>query len=75
MKFGDEAAKKLEFPNIAHTPIVKLRFLLAGKEFGYPGFNGQVTSILLGATEGVFLQDEAGINRILDKLPKPEEFN
>jgi hypothetical protein len=40
LKFGDEAPKKLEFQNIAHTPIVKLRFLLAGKEFGYPGFNG-----------------------------------
>lgn len=48
-----------------HPEIEKFKFIVAGKQFGYPGFNGQIANIHLGLGRGSFMDTEAEFNQWL----------
>lgn len=75
VKYGSEEAKKVEFVNMIHPPIVALRFTAAGKDKWHPGFNGQFYKVFAVCQEGIFIDDVAQLNKVLDTLKKPSDYN
>lgn len=49
IKFGNAEPIFIKFDNVKHDPVFKLKFILAGKQFAYPGFNGQIASVVICA--------------------------
>ncbi len=71
MKYGKESPKKIEFLDVVHPFVMKLRFLLGGKHLTYPGFNGQFTRIIASTNYGIYADDPSNLNM----GDKPDDFN
>lgn len=41
----------------------------------YAAYNGQFAGILFSIGEGIFLSDETALEKLLDKLKKPNDYS
>ena len=58
--------------SVVHPEISYFKFKLAGKEFSYPSFNGQITSIALRVGKGAYIGDLNGLKKYMDTIgPQP----
>lgn len=74
LKFGDSKIEKLVVA-ATHTVPTYLRFYLSGSQFTYVPFNGQFSDLMLSVNKGVFIPDEESLEKLLQKVKKPSDFN
>lgn len=43
--------------DVQHPVITYFKFILAGQQFGYPGFNGQFAAVNVKAGPGAFIDN------------------
>jgi hypothetical protein len=74
MKYSNADPHRHQYDNI-HPPLNKFRFIIGGKQFAYPGFNGQVTKVYLGVGRGAFIDSLEELGAWMDsqaKIPRAD---
>jgi hypothetical protein len=64
VKYGTAKTKQTNLILIQTPPSV-LKFLLGGKEFSYPGFNGQIARVIVSTSQGVYKSDVKDIEELI----------
>ncbi|CAK56140.1 unnamed protein product (macronuclear) [Paramecium tetraurelia] len=73
LKYGDE--KPVRYQQAAtHVPPSFLQFYLGGKDF-YSSWNGQFSDVMVSASKGIFIDDEATLTKHLSGFKMPAQFN
>ena len=52
-----------------------MRYYLGRNDGTYPSYNGQVTEAYVSAGDGIFIENEDGLNAWLKTVKKPDDFN
>ncbi|CAD8058815.1 unnamed protein product [Paramecium sonneborni] len=74
IKFGEGKVIKGVIPAIHQSPIF-LQLYIGGNNMNYAAYNGQFAGIVFSIGEGIFLQNETDLERLLDKLKKPNDYS
>lgn len=56
-------------------PPSVLKFIVGGREFTYPGFNGQIVSIVSSTAPGVYKSKESDIADMIKVNPQPPVYS
>lgn len=70
MKIGNGEVQRLAY-DVTHPDILRLAFTVAGKQFNYPGFNGQLFNINFKAGAGAYLDNTDQFVRYLATQDAP----
>jgi hypothetical protein len=68
IKYDGSEPKRIQF-DVQHPAITYLKFILGGKQFNYPGFNGQIAKLAYNLGDGAFIDKLDGFNKIVGTSP------
>jgi len=54
--------------DVTHPEVLYLKFILGGKQFSYPGFNGVFTKVQYNIGTGAFVDTLENVNALLAKV-------
>jgi hypothetical protein len=57
--------------DVTHPTIQYLKFILAGKQFAYPGFNGLFLNVVYNIGPGAFIDTVDQFTAVYNKLSQP----
>lgn len=73
-RFGNEKLIKVIVPAVHVVPSY-LKFYLGGNNMNYAAFNGQFSDVIFSTGKGAFKNQDADIEKLLETLKKPADFN